>query len=262
MAETVAEIRAMLRTADAEEFAALERSLKADNRKGVRSAIEVARRRIAAEQAEKERLEQLYAFDRSFLADRPDGIVVGLDEVGRGSVAGPLAVGAVVLAGDTRIAGLNDSKQLTPEQREDIAAHIKESARCWAVQYVEPAAIDAQGMSASLREAFAGALAAVEQAGVHPDVVLVDGNPLGIDKREVNVVKGDATSASIAAASIVAKVTRDALMRDLDSTFPPYGFSDNKGYASPEHIEAIRVHGLSPVHRASFCRSFLQETLF
>jgi ribonuclease HII len=262
MAETVEEIRAMLRAADADEFAALERSLKADSRKGVRSAIEVARRRIAAEQAEAKRLAQLYAFDRSFIADLPDGIVVGLDEVGRGSVAGPLAVGAVVLAADACIAGLNDSKQLTPEQREEIATQIKENALCWAVHYVEPAKIDGQGMSASLREAFAGALAEIERAGVHPDVVLLDGNPLGIDKRETNVVKGDAKSASIAAASIVAKVSRDALMCDLDSTFPQYGFSDNKGYASPEHIEAIRTYGLSSVHRASFCKSFLQETLF
>lgn len=262
MSETVVEIREMLRAADAEEFAAIERSLAADSRKGVRTALEAARKRLAAEAAERERLAGLYAFDRSFLPDDGKGLVVGLDEVGRGSVAGPLAVGAVVLEDGHAIAGLNDSKQLSAAEREIVAADVQAHAVAWAVQYVEPADIDAHGMSVSLRKAFVGALGKIESKGIHPDVVLVDGNPLGIDAREHNVVKGDSKSASIAAASIVAKVTRDEYMRSIDSTFPQYGFSDNKGYASADHIEAIRAYGLSPVHRASFCRSFMQETLF
>ena len=261
MSTTVSEIREMLRTASAEEFAALERSLAADARKGVVSALESARRRLAAEAAEEERLAGLYAFDRSFCASEGD-VVVGLDEVGRGAVAGPLAVGAVVLRYDRRIADLNDSKQLTPEKREVVAAAVKEAALAWAVCYIEPGDIDRDGMSASLRKAFSGALAQVEAAGVIPDVMLVDGNPLGIDSRERNVIKGDSQSAAIAAASVVAKVERDALMRELSSTYPQYGFSTNKGYAAAEHIEAIRAHGVSPVHRVTFCRSFMQETLF
>lgn len=261
MSTTVSEIREMLRAANAEEFAALERSLVADTRKGVVSALAAARKRLAVEAAEKERLAGLYAFDRSFCAGEGD-VIVGLDEVGRGAVAGPLAVGAVVLRCDRRIADLNDSKQLSPEKREEVAAAVKESALAWAVCYVEPGDIDRDGMSASLRKAFSGALAQVEAAGIVPDVVLVDGNPLGIDPRERNVVKGDSHSAAIAAASVVAKVERDALMRELSSTYPLYGFSTNKGYAAAEHVEAIREHGLSPVHRATFCRSFMQETLF
>ena len=261
MTVTVADIQAKLRVADEADFAALERSLAADTRKGVRAALDVARRRIASEKAERARVDGLYEFDRSHLGEGQH-IVVGLDEVGRGAVAGPLAVGAVVLPDEPQIAGLNDSKQLTPEQREEIASIVKERALAWAVEYVEPAFIDENGMAASLRKAFAGALKQVEDHGVRADVVLIDGNPLHIDDREANVVKGDATSASIAAASIVAKVTRDALMRDLGDEWPEYDFGGNKGYGSPQHVGAIKKHGLSPVHRRSFCRSFMQESLF
>ena len=263
MGTTVAEIRGMLKAANAEEFAALERSLAADSRKGVVAALEAARRRLAAEASERERIEALYAFDLASIGEG-GGVVIGLDEVGRGAVAGPLAVGAVALryGEGERIADLNDSKQLSPEKREVVAAAVKNSAIGWAVCYIDPQDIDSQGMSASLREAFKGALGEVEAQGVKADVVLVDGNPLGIDARERNVVKGDATSAAIAAESVVAKVERDALMCKLSSAFPQYRFSDNKGYAAPDHIEAIRAYGLTSVHRASFCRSFMQESLF
>lgn len=256
---TVAEIKALLTAADAREFPALQEALAADGRKGVRSAVEVCRRRLAAEAAEEARIGALYAFDRQWGA--PEA-VVGLDEVGRGAVAGPLAVGAVVLPEAPRIPLLNDSKKLTPAQREEAAGLIKEVALAWAVFYIEPARIDAEGMAACLRAAFKGALGAVEAEGLHPAAVLIDGNPLGIDGRERNVVKGDGTSAAIAAASIVAKVERDRLMVQLSSAFPQYGFSSHKGYGSAEHIEAIERYGLSPVHRASFCRSFQQQTLF
>ncbi len=259
---TVAEIRRSLQTADADEFAVLERSLVADTRKGVRRAVEVARRRIQREEAERERLSRMYAFERE-LADKHDAtIIVGLDEVGRGPLAGPLAAGAVVLDPDEHIEGLNDSKQIRPEQRTSVAAAVKERAVAWAVEYVSPDDIDAAGMTASLVTAFRRAVAAIEQAGVTPDIVLLDGNPLHMDAREVNVVKGDGKCASIAAASIIAKVERDALMTALDAEYPAYGFALNKGYASEQHIAAIKEHGLTPVHRASFCTSFTQPTLF
>lgn len=261
MAMTVSEIRELLRKADEKALAALERSLSADTRKGVKSAIEVARRRIEGEKRERERVDALYSYEASFLKTGQH-VIVGLDEVGRGAVAGPLAVGAVVLPSEPHIGGLNDSKQLTPEQREDVALHVKSIALAWTVVYIEPADIDRNGISASLTRAFAGAVEAIEARGVAIDVVLLDGNPLHIDEREVNVVKGDAKCASIAAASIVAKVARDALMCDLAQTYPGYDLEGNKGYGSPQHIKAIKAMGLSPVHRASFCRSFMQESLF
>lgn len=259
---TVAELKGKLQEATAEEFAALERALVADTRKGVRSAVEVARRRLEAEAAEAARLAAMYSFERGLMDSRGASIAVGLDEVGRGPLAGPLAVGAVVLDPDCRIEGLNDSKQIRPEMREELAEGVKERALAWSVQYVSPHDIDANGMTASLFSAFRSAVAAVEEAGVKPDLVLLDGNPLRMDARELNVVKGDARCASIAAASIVAKVERDALMCAYASQYPEYGFEANKGYASPEHIEAIKRCGLSPIHRASFCTSFTQPTLF
>lgn len=259
---TVAEIKKKLQAADEAEFAVLERSLVADMRKGVRSAVEVARRRLEAARAERERVEGMYAFQAELAAVHDARVVVGLDEVGRGPVAGPLAVGAVVLPDFGIIEGLNDSKQLTHEQRERIAAQVKEEAVAWSVQYIEPHEIDAAGMTASLATAFRRAVAAIEGRGVPVDLILLDGNALHLDKREINVVKGDAKCASIAAASILAKVERDALMTAYDAQYPAYGFASNKGYASAEHIEAIKEHGLSPLHRVTFCEGFFQQSLF
>lgn len=262
MPMTVAEIQEMLRNADAGEFAVLERTLSADTRKGVRRAVEVARRRLKAEEAERARVDALYEYELELARDHKAETIVGLDEVGRGSIAGPLAVGAVVLSHEGRIPGLNDSKQVKPEDREVIAQQVKREALAWSVFYVQPDVIDALGMTASLMRAFRGALQEVESKGVHPDIVLLDGNPLHMDTREVNVVKGDAKCASIAAASIVAKVERDALMRRLSLEYPAYHWDECKGYASPAHIKAIQEEGLSPLHRVSFCSAFLQETLF
>lgn len=259
---TVPEIRCKLQAATAEEFAVLERSLVADTRKGVRQAVEVARRRLEAEAAEAARLEGMYAFEREIAADHGGGVVLGLDEVGRGPLAGPLAVGGVVLGEGAPVAGLNDSKQVAPEARVAIAAAVRAQARAWTVQYVEPEEIDRIGMTAALRTAFQRAIRAVEEAGVAVDVVLLDGNPLRMDKREVNVVKGDGKCASIAAASLVAKVARDQLMEEYDAQYPGYGFASNKGYGSEGHTAAIRERGLTPIHRRSFCGAFAQESLF
>ncbi len=262
MKVTVAEIKDKLKAADAEELAVLERALVADERKGVRTALASARKRIEAEQAETARLDGLYAFEQEICLERGGALAVGLDEVGRGPVAGPLAVGAVVLPRAPHIAGLNDSKQVKPEARERIAAEVKRTAIAWSVQYVEPSFIDEHGMTASLRLAFRRAIEDVERQGVAVDVVLLDGNPLHLDPREVSIVKGDGKCASIAAASIVAKVERDALMCRYDEEYPEYGFADNKGYASAAHIDAIKRVGLCPIHRATFCTAFTQQSLF
>ncbi len=259
---TVAEIKRKLQAADADSFSVLERSLQADTRKGVRNAVEVARRRIDAERIEHERLEKIYSFQRELADSFGAQIIVGLDEVGRGSLAGPLAVGAVVLRDDDLIVGLNDSKQIRAKQREEIAMQIKERSLAWSVQFINPEIIDSIGMSESLKRAFNNAVCDVERDGIKCDIILLDGNPLHFDKREVNVVKGDAQCASIAAASIITKVERDAYMVKLDLQYPAYGFASNKGYASAEHIEAIKTHGLSPIHRKSFCTAFTQQTLF
>ena len=219
-------------------------------------------RRLEAEAAEAARRAGMYAFERELAAERGGSVVIGLDEVGRGPLAGPLAVGGVVLNADDPIAGLNDSKQVRPEDREAIAEEVRRRARAWTVQYVEPADIDRVGMTAALRQAFTAAIAEVEAQGVAVDVVLLDGNPLHLDPREVNVVKGDGKCASIAAASLVAKVARDHVMEAYAEQYPGYGFESNKGYGSEGHMAAIRERGLCPIHRRSFCSFAAQESLF
>ncbi|MBQ9021277.1 MAG: ribonuclease HII [Eggerthellaceae bacterium] len=255
--QTVEDINSRLARATREELVALERSLAADTRKGVKTALERARRRIVEEEAEQARLEGLYAFDYQY------GLcVIGLDEVGRGPVAGPLAVGAVILDTEKLLPGLNDSKQIVENKRKLIAAQIKETARAYTVEYVSPEKIDEIGMSAALHLAFSNALACIDQSGLHVEKVLIDGMPLHLDEREVNIIKGDTQSASIAAASIIAKVERDELMCSYAQQYPQYQFDKNKGYASPEHIAAIKAYGLCPLHRKSFCSAFLQDSLF
>ncbi len=258
---TVAEIRNRLAVANAEEFAVYERTYCADTRMGVRDALAKARRRIEAQHAEEERVRGMYAFE-SEISD--GGVCIGLDEVGRGPLAGPLTVAAVVLPHSLEdfIYGLNDSKQLKPEVREELALAIREKALAYSVQHVQPDAIDACGMTASLRYAFLQAIKAVEDQGVVASRILLDGNPLHLDSREVNIVKGDTRCASIAAASIIAKVERDRIMCDYAAEFPHYGFADNKGYGSAAHIEAIKRYGLCAIHRVSFCSAFTQESLF
>ena len=189
-----------------------------------------------------------------------EGIVVGLDEVGRGPLAGPLTVAAVALPDDPQIIGLDDSKKLSSKRREELAALIQEQALCVGIAHIEPQAIDACGMAVSLRVAFTRALA---QCPLEPDVVLVDGNPLHIHERERNIIKGDGKVACIAAASIVAKVTRDAFMVQMDARYPEYGFASNKGYGTAAHIAAIKEHGPCPLHRMSFLGNILsgQQTL-
>ncbi|MDR1014237.1 MAG: ribonuclease HII [Coriobacteriales bacterium] len=185
--------------------------------------------------------------------------VVGVDEVGRGSVAGPLTVAAVALPLEPPIFGLDDSKRLTPARREELAQEIHRLARAVGISHIEPDIIDRIGMAASLRAAM---VQAIESCGLEPDLVLIDGRPVHVHAKECCIVKGDASVACIAAASIVAKVTRDALMVAADAAYPGYGFASHKGYASAGHVEAIQGMGLTPLHRKTFCRNFLQQQLF
>ncbi len=249
---TAAEISATLAEATEAELAALLERYADDPRAQVKRACGVAKRRVARERAERERVEGMYALMREMGGD---GIVLGLDEVGRGSVAGPVTVCAVALPDDPKVWGVNDSKQLSPQRRGELAAKIRQVALAIGICHVPPARIDEVGMARALREAMLGA---ISDAGVEPDAVLIDGNPLHIHPKERTLVKGDARVACIAAASIVAKVTRDEMMVEYDEQYPGYHLAKSKGYASPEHIEAIREKGLTPIHRVSFCQNFLE----
>lgn len=285
MKQTVADIRKRLDEADEEEFAVLERALAADTRKGIQQALKTTRRRLDAQAAERDRTQRLYRFQNEAAASalhRSQGVGVpdanewisamGLDEVGRGPLAGPLTVGAVVLPPRPMIIGLNDSKQLTPARREELASRIRQTAVAWDIEHIPPEEIDESGMSACLRRAFSRAIAAIDdkiaaldgRAGILGPVraVMLDGEALDIDAREVNFVKGDARVAAIAAASIIAKVERDRIMDDYALKYPAYAFDSNKGYGSAAHIAAIEREGLCPLHRKTFCSHFIQDPLF
>lgn len=249
---SASQIAAELASASIDELDILLDRFHDDPRVQVQKACERARRCRDKERAERDRVSKMY---EAMAELGGSGVVVGVDEVGRGSVAGPLTVCAVQLPDEPRIWGLNDSKKLTPSKRELLAARIADVALAIGICHVPAAEIDRVGMARALRQAVAGAVA---DTGLTPDCVLMDGNPLGAVERERDVVHGDATVACIAAASIVAKVTRDELMVELDAEYPGYHFADSKGYASPEHIAAIRAHGLTDMHRVSFCGNFVE----
>ena len=254
---SAAQVAAELASATVDEIPALVERYASDPRQQVRKACERAKRRRAKELAERERVNGMYELMAELGGD---GVVVGVDEVGRGSVAGPLTVCAVSLPMEPRIWGVNDSKQLTPARRELLAVQIAEVATAVGMCHIPPERIDEIGMARAIREAVAGAVA---DTGLTPDCVLMDGNPLHAVSNERDVVHGDAKIACIAAASILAKVTRDEMLVELDAEYPGYHLAQSKGYASPEHIQAIREKGLTPIHRVSFCGNFLETgTLF
>lgn len=208
--------------------------------------------------AEQTRLIQLYEFE-SQLYEQGALFVAGIDEVGRGSVAGPLTVCACVLRDVAHIEYLNDSKKLTAKRRDKVSQALKDAGAIYSIAHVDVETIDHDGISSSLRDAMR---IAVADLPVRADTILLDGNPLGLGVNEQSIVKGDEKIACIAAASVIAKVTRDNLMIELDEKYPEYEFASNKGYASAAHIQAIKKHGLSPVHRVSFCSNFLENSLF
>jgi len=179
-----------------------------------------------------------------------DDVIVGLDEVGRGSWAGPLTVGAAVIPRDRRVYRIRDSKMLTESQREALFDRIAEWCRAWAIGHASPAECDQLGMSAAQRLA---ARRALDGLGVEPDRILLDGNWDFVGSSKVRtIVRGDATSLTIAAASILAKVTRDRLMRTAAQHYPAFDFDRNKGYPGPRHRAALAASGPTPIHRTSW----------
>jgi ribonuclease HII len=175
--------------------------------------------------------------------------VAGVDEVGRGALFGPVAAAAVILSPDRPIRGLNDSKLLEPARRETLAARIRERAVSWAVAAVDSATIDSINIYQASRLAMRMAAGSLSPAA---DFLLVDAMTLDMDVPQRALIKGDARCHAIAAASIVAKVWRDELMRVWDAVFPAYGLASHKGYATPAHLRALREFGPTPLHRLSF----------
>ena len=205
-------------------------------------------------QAELERLEGMLVYEREY---RPLGVVCGIDEVGRGPLAGPVVAGAVILPEDCQILYLNDSKKLTERRRELLYEEIMEKAVAVGLGVVSQERIDEINILQATYEAMRQAVGSLS---VQPDILLNDAVTIpGITTVQVPIIKGDAKSMSIAAASIIAKVTRDRLMMEYDKLMPEYGFAGHKGYGSAAHIEALKKYGPSPIHRKSFITHFILE---
>ena len=213
---------------------------------------EAEARRAEKLRIEQERVEALCEFEKKY---SDCDWICGIDEVGRGPLAGPVMTAAVILPKDCRILYINDSKKLSEKRREELYAEIMEKAVAVGIGYASHERIDEINILQATYEAMR---MAVSRLNVQPDLLLVDAVHIpDISCRQVSIIKGDARSQSIAAASIVAKVTRDHLMTAFDACFPEYGFASNKGYGTAAHIQALKTTGPSPIHRRTFIQKFI-----
>lgn len=229
-------------------------SYSEDTRKGVVSLCEKAKKDFKKLHAERERIESLKVYEREY---EHLGYICGIDEVGRGPLAGPVVAGAVILPKDCKLLYLNDSKQLSEKKREELYDKIMEEAVAVAVGYASPARIDEINILQATYEAMREAISKLE---VTPQILLNDAVTIpDVIIPQVPIIKGDAKSISIGAASIIAKVTRDRMMEEYAKIMPEYGFADNKGYGSAAHIAAIKEYGPTPIHRRTFIKNFYSE---
>ncbi len=248
----IARIREEFAQASEEELGELFAAYAQDPRQGVAALIGKYQRKLERLAAERARLDGMRAYEREYAHL---GLVCGIDEAGRGPLAGPVVAGAVILPPDCEILYLNDSKQLSEKRREELFDEIREKAVAYGVGMASPARIDEINILQATYEAMRQALASLDP---QPQVLLNDAVRIPeVAQPQVPIVKGDAKSLSIAAASVLAKVTRDRLMREYDKVMPQYGFAVHKGYGTAAHIEALRQYGPSPIHRRSFIGNFI-----
>lgn len=249
---TIQEIKIQLTQSGSAELPALLDLYRGDERAGVRKLVREAEKRQKALEAEYARLEAMSIYEKDY---EGFGAICGIDEAGRGPLAGPVAAAAVILPKDCRILYVNDSKKLSEQKREALYEEIMEQAVSVGVGLVGPGRIDEINILQATYEAMREAVGklSVKPAVCLNDAVTIPGLPPSI--LQVPIIKGDTKSLSIAAASIIAKVTRDRLMREYEKLYPEYGFAGHKGYGSREHMEAIRHFGMTPIHRRSFLKN-------
>lgn len=208
--------------------------------------------KLTVEQLE-EKYEKLYAYEREYHA-KGYSVIAGIDEAGRGPLAGPVVAGCCILDPNVKILGLDDSKKLSEKKREELFIEIKEKALAWTVCEVSAEVIDQINILEATKKAMRTCVEEISRK-LRPDLLLIDAvNLSGTGVDVVPIIKGDANSDSIAAASILAKVTRDHIMVEFDKTYPGYGFAKHKGYGTKDHYAAIRESGMTPIHRRSFLK--------
>ncbi|MCM1088170.1 MAG: ribonuclease HII [Muribaculaceae bacterium] len=250
--ESIQEIKRNLQAADYERLPELLNQYEQDTRAGVIKELERARKRLFAYEKELERIEQLKYYEKKYAAY---SYICGIDEAGRGPLAGPVVAGAVILPKNCNILYINDSKKLSEKKREELYDVIMDKAAAVGVGYSAPERIDEINILQATYEAMREA---ISNLSIQPDLLLNDAVTIPeVSMKQVPIIKGDAKSISIGAASIVAKVTRDRLMRRYDEVFPEYGFAAHKGYGAQAHIEALKKYGPCPIHRKSFITHFV-----
>ena len=249
----IGDIKMELQAAADKELPLFVQAYESDERTGVQSLVAKARKRIDALEKEILRTEEMKHYEKEYEAC---GYICGIDEVGRGPLAGPVVAGAVILPKDCKILYINDSKQLSEKKREELYDIIMQEAVAVGIGYATHTRIDEINILQATYEAMREA---ISKLSVKPDILLNDAVTIPqVAIRQVPIIKGDAKSMSIAAASIVAKVTRDRLMVEFDKAYPEYHFAENKGYGSAVHIEALKKIGPSPIHRRTFIKNFCE----
>ena len=252
MSKSIGEIKKEFEQADRQMLLSLYEIYADDNRAGVVSLISKYKKQEEKLEAEKKRIENMSIYERKY-ADFQ--YICGIDEVGRGPLAGPVVAGAVILPKNCDILYLNDSKKLSEKMREELYDEIMEKAVATGIGIVGPGRIDEINILQATYEAMR---MAIDNLRVRPDLLLNDAVTIPeVSIKQVPIIKGDAKSISIAAASIIAKVTRDRLMVQYEEVLPGYGFASNKGYGSAMHIQAIQEYGATPIHRQSFIKNFI-----
>jgi ribonuclease HII len=250
MEQKINEIKMIFQAAGIDKLPELIKMYSGDTRSGVQALIKSAEKKLLNLEKEKKRTENMKKYEYEY---HTYSYICGIDEVGRGPLAGPVVAGAVILPVNCDILYLNDSKQLSEKKREELYDVIMEKAVATGIGYASPKRIDEINILQATYEAMRSAIG---QLSVKPDLLLNDAVTIpNVDIRQIPIIKGDAKSISIAAASIIAKVTRDRLMVKYNEVFPEYGFASNKGYGAKAHLDALKKYGPTPIHRHSFLKN-------
>lgn len=252
MEQKISEIKTIFQAAELNELPAFIKTYEQDRRSMVVSLVKRAHKRLEDYEKELARTEKMKEYERKYASC---SWICGIDEVGRGPLAGPVVAGAVILPKDCDILYLNDSKQLSEKRREELYTIIVEKAVSTGLGFVAPERIDEINILQATYEAMREAISKLDP---QPEILLNDAVTIPqIAIRQVPIIKGDAKSISIAAASIIAKVTRDRLMVSYDEIYPEYGFASNKGYGAKAHLDALKKYGPTPIHRRTFIKNLL-----
>jgi ribonuclease HII len=252
MSKSISSIKSELDNLSINQILSFVEEYEADDRKGVVALVNKAKKKYSDYQTELERTYALQFFERKYSDYR---FICGVDEVGRGPLAGPVVAGAVILPKDCDILYINDSKKLSAAKREELYQVIMQKAISAKTALSSPECIDEINILQATYKAMKKAIDALEP---QPDILLNDAvNIPDMTMKQVSIIKGDAKSVSIGAASIIAKVTRDAMMVKYAEIYPEYGFESNKGYGCAKHIDAIKKYGPCPIHRKTFIKNFI-----